>query len=239
MPLVKANNLSLSYDGKTVVNSVNFSVSKGDYLCVIGENGSGKSTLVKALLSLISPSGGTLEYGDGLKKNEIGYLPQQTQIQKDFPSSVFEIVLSGCQNQLGILPFYTSAHRKKALDSLRTLKAENLKNTCYHELSGGQQQRVLLARAMCATDKLLILDEPTAGLDPIITADFYSAINEINKSGITVIMVSHDISAVSEFATHILHLTHSEYMFDTVENYKKSKFGRIYLGGDTGDRQHN
>lgn len=235
MPLIKATNLSLAYDGRTVVDSLSFAVSKGDYLCVIGENGSGKSTLIKAMLSLISPSGGTLEYGDGLAKNEIGYLPQQTQVQKDFPSSVFETVLSGCQNKLGFLPFYTAAHKKRALDALRTLKAENLKNACYHELSGGQQQRVLLARAMCATDKLLILDEPTAGLDPIITADFYSVIKDINNSGITVIMVSHDIGAVAEFATHILHLTHNGYVFDTVENYKKSKYGKIYLGGDADD----
>lgn len=235
MPLIKANNISLAYDGRTVVDNLSFAVSKGDYLCVIGENGSGKSTLIKALLSLISPSSGSLEYGDGLSKNEIGYLPQQTRVQKDFPSSVFETVLSGCQNRLGFLPFYTAAHKKKALDALRILKAENLKNTCYHELSGGQQQRVLLARAMCATDKLLILDEPTAGLDPIITEDFYSVINDINKSGITIIMVSHDIEAVSEYATHILHLTHSGYIFDTADNYKKSKYGKIYLGGDADD----
>ena len=235
MPLIKANNISLAYDGRTVVDNLSFAVSKGDYLCVIGENGSGKSTLIKALLSLISPSSGSLEYGDGLSKNEIGYLPQQTRVQRDFPSSVFETVLSGCQNKLGFLPFYTAAHKKKALDALRILKAENLKNTCYHELSGGQQQRVLLARAMCATDKLLILDEPTAGLDPIITEDFYSVINDINKSGITVIMVSHDIEAVSEYATHILHLTHSGYIFDTADNYKKSKYGKIYLGGGADD----
>lgn len=235
MPLIKANNISLAYDGRTVVDNLSFAVSKGDYLCVIGENGSGKSTLIRALLSLISPSSGSLEYGDGLSKNEIGYLPQQTRVQRDFPSSVFETVLSGCQNRLGFLPFYTAAHKKKALDALRILKAENLKNTCYHELSGGQQQRVLLARAMCATDKLLILDEPTAGLDPIITEDFYSVINDINKSGITVIMVSHDIEAVSEYATHILHLTHSGYIFDTADNYKKSKYGKIYLGGDADD----
>lgn len=235
MPLIKANNISLAYDGRTVVDNLSFAVSKGDYLCVIGENGSGKSTLIKALLSLISPSSGSLEYGDGLSKNEIGYLPQQTRVQRDFPSSVFETVLSGCQNRLGFLPFYTAAHKKKALDALRILKAENLKNTCYHELSGGQQQRVLLARAMCATDKLLILDEPTSGLDPIITEDFYSVINDINKSGITVIMVSHDIEAVSEYATHILHLTHSGYIFDTADNYKKSKYGKIYLGGDADD----
>lgn len=235
MPLIKANNISLAYDGRTVVDNLSFAVSKGDYLCVIGENGSGKSTLIKALLSLISPSSGSLEYGDGLSKNEIGYLPQQTRVQRDFPSSVFETVISGCQNRLGFLPFYTAAHKKKALDALRILKAENLKNTCYHELSGGQQQRVLLARAMCATDKLLILDEPTAGLDPIITEDFYSVINDINKSGITIIMVSHDIEAVSEYATHILHLTHSGYIFDTADNYKKSKYGKIYLGGDADD----
>ena len=235
MPLIKANDISLAYDGRTVVDNLSFAVSKGDYLCVIGENGSGKSTLIKALLSLISPSGGSLEYGDGLSRNEIGYLPQQTRVQRDFPSSVFETVLSGCQNRLGFLPFYTAAHKKKALDALRILKTENLKNTCYHELSGGQQQRVLLARAMCATDKLLILDEPTAGLDPIITEDFYSVINDINKSGITVIMVSHDIEAVSEYATHILHLTHSGYIFDTADNYKKSKYGKIYLGGGADD----
>lgn len=233
MSLITANNVTLAYDGTEVVQNLSFTIEQGDYVCIIGENGSGKSTLTKALLGLMSPTGGSVEYGEGLKRKEIGYLPQQTEVQKDFPASVYEIVLSGCHNALGKLPFYKSSHKKRAMAALKRLDIENIKNTCYHRLSGGQQQRVLLARALCATDRLLILDEPASGLDPVITAQFYEIINDLNKKeNITVIMVSHDGRAVLEYSSKILHLTHDSYIFTTKQEYKNTSFGKNFLGGD-------
>ena len=232
MSLISAKNITLAYDGTEVVHNLSFSIDRGDYLCIIGENGSGKSTLTKALLGLISPVQGTVEYGDGLKSKEIGYLPQQTDVQKDFPASVYEIVLSGCHNALGRLPFYKTTHKSRAEFALKRLGIENIRNTCYHELSGGQQQRVLLARALCATDRLLILDEPAAGLDPIITTQFYEIIKELNTTeNITIIMVSHDKSAVLDYSDKILHLTDDSYIFASKNEYLNSDFGKSFLGG--------
>ena len=233
MSLITAKKLTLAYDGTEVVHNLTFDISRGDYVCIIGENGSGKSTLTKALLGLISPVRGTVEYGEGLKSNQIGYLPQQTDVQRDFPASVYEIVLSGCHNDLGIFPFYKARHRERANSALKRLGIEGIKSTCYHQLSGGQQQRVLLARALLSTDRLLILDEPAAGLDPIITNQFYEIIKELNtKENITVIMVSHDKSAILQYATKILHLTNDSYIFSEKKEYLESSFGKSFLGGE-------
>lgn len=232
MSLISAKSITLAWGGTEVASDLTFDIQKGDYVCIIGENGSGKSTLTKALLGLISPVCGCVEYGDGLKSKEIGYLPQQTDVQKDFPASVYEIVISGCHNNLGKLPFYKSCHRERAMSAMKRLGIDSIKNTCYHSLSGGQQQRVLLARALCATDRLLILDEPVAGLDPMITAQFYETIKELNeKENITVIMVSHDKEAVLEYSSKILHMTDDSYIFASTEDYLKSDFGKKFLGG--------
>ena len=204
MALIKVDDLTLSYENIMVIKDLSFKVESGDYLCIVGENGSGKSTLVKGLLSLKKPESGTIEFGEGLRKNEIGYLPQQTSAQKSFPASVYEVVISGCLNSRGIRPFYSSREKKIALDNIERLGITDLKNRSYRDLSGGQQQRVLLARALCATKKLLLLDEPVTGLDPIITAEFYELISKINKEGITVIMVTHDISAALKYANRVL-----------------------------------
>ncbi len=222
MALINVSGVSLGYEGKAIVTDLDFSVGKGDYLCIVGENGSGKSTLMKTLLGQKSVIAGKIEYGDGLKQNEIGYLPQQTEVQKDFPASVKEIVLSGCLNGCGLKPFYSKAQKKQAADIMERLGISELSGRCYRELSGGQQQRVLLARALCATKKLLILDEPVAGLDPVVTKNLYHLITEINKEGITVIMVSHDIHAAIEFASHILHIDNKPLFFGTKEDYKNS-----------------
>ena len=222
MALINVSGVSLGYEGKAIVTDLNFSVSKGDYLCIVGENGSGKSTLMKTLLGQKSVVAGKIEFGDGLKQNEIGYLPQQTEVQKDFPASVKEIVLSGCLNGCGFRPFYSKAQKNQAEDIMQRLGITELSGRCYRELSGGQQQRVLLARALCATKKLLILDEPVAGLDPVVTKNLYHLITEINKEGITVIMVSHDIHAAIEFASHILHIGNKPLFFGTKEDYKNS-----------------
>lgn len=219
MAYISCKNVKLAYEGQTVISNLDFSVNKGDYLCIVGENGSGKSTLVKALLGLRGVNGGEIVFGDGLRKNEIGYLSQQTPVQKDFPATVREIVLSGCLNRSGFRPFYNKAEKQLALRNMERMEITGLAGRCYRELSGGQKQRVLLARAMCATQKVLLLDEPVAGLDPRVTKELYEVIERLNqKDGITVIMVSHDIEAALKYASHILHIG-TPLFFGTREEY--------------------
>lgn len=232
MALITVSNASLGYEGKAIVSDINFSVSDGDYLCIVGENGSGKSTLMKTLLGQKNVISGKIEFSDGLKQNEIGYLPQQTEVQKDFPASVKEIVLSGCLNRSGFRPFYSKSQKETAARNMEKLGITDLSGKCYRELSGGQQQRVLLARALCAAEKLLVLDEPVAGLDPMVTKSLYSLIEEINRSGMTVIMVSHDMEAAVEYASHILHIGHKPLFFGKKEDYVKSDvYHRFSEGG--------
>lgn len=219
MTLLECRDAALAYDGCTVAENLTFSVDPGDYLCIIGENGSGKTTLMKALLGLIRVSGGSIEY-HGLKQNEIGYLPQRSDLQRDFPASVREIVLSGTLNHRGWLPFYSDAERQRAAESMELLNISDLAEASFQNLSGGQQQRVLLARALCATSKLLLLDEPVAGLDPTAAEDMYNVIRMLNRErGITVIMISHDISAVVSDSTHILQLRHEPVFFGRTEDF--------------------
>ncbi|MDR2693555.1 MAG: metal ABC transporter ATP-binding protein [Chitinispirillales bacterium] len=231
MALIACQDASFAYDGVTAVSGLNFAVGAGDYLCVVGENGTGKSTLVKGLLGLLSPCGGGVVTGDGLKRNEIGYLPQQTAVQKDFPAGVYEVVLSGRLASRGVLPFYSRADKAAADENLRRLNIESLRDRCYRELSGGQQQRALLARALCATKKLLLLDEPVAGLDPIATQELYRLIESVNKSGLTVIMVSHDIRGAVTYASRILHLNKAQVFFGPTEEYLNSDVGKSFVGG--------
>jgi zinc transport system ATP-binding protein len=230
MPQLTCNDLTLGYDGKTVVSNLSFTVNAGDYLCIVGENGSGKSTLMKTILKLKSPMSGQIATGDGLTANEIGYLPQQTAVQKDFPASVREVVRSGCLNRCGLRPFYSSAEKQMAEENMEKLGIISLAKRCYRELSGGQQQRALLARALCATRKILLLDEPAAGLDPVAGADMYAVIQQLNGEGITVIMISHDIAASVKYASHILHVGGQSF-FGTTADYLKSGVGSIYAGG--------
>ncbi|MEE0896463.1 MAG: ABC transporter ATP-binding protein [Acutalibacteraceae bacterium] len=228
-------NLSVGYDGKAVLQDLSFEVSAGDYLCIVGENGSGKSTLMKTILGLQNPIGGKVLTGDGLRKNEIGYLPQQTQVQKDFPASVREIVLSGCQGYCGIRPFYSKSEKRLAEENIKKMQIENLSKCCYRELSGGQQQRVLLARALCATRKILLLDEPVSGLDPKVSAQMYELIEKLNREdGITVIMISHDIGAAIRYASHILHIGDSVF-FGTKNEYLQSPQGSLFNAEKGGD----
>ena len=232
MSLLKCENLSFAYDGVTVVSNLNFSVEEGNYLCIIGENGAGKSTLIKGLLRLKKPSAGRVEMGEGLKATEIGYLPQQTQIQKDFPASVREVVLSGCLNRMGLRPFYSRVEKERAHEKMEALEILDLQDQCYRDLSGGQQQRVLLARAMCAAHKLILLDEPVSGLDPVATRSLYAQIARINETtGLTVIMVSHDIDASLRYASHILHLgQEGQLFFGTQKEYLRSAVYHEFLG---------
>lgn len=227
MPLISCDGLTLGYDDRALVENLSFSVSAGDYLCIVGENGSGKSTLMRTLLGLQSPISGTVTFGERLAQTEIGYLPQQTEVQKDFPASVREVVLSGCQGQCGKKPFYSVSHKALAAEQMDKLGLTDLSRRCYRELSGGQQQRVLLARALCATRKLLLLDEPVSGLDPVVTADMYKLIEKLNRDSITIIMISHDIAAAVRYATHILHMGSSVF-FGTRDEYLQSPAGRLF-----------
>lgn len=232
-PIIKCEHTDFGYENQDAVIDLNLEIFPGDYLCVVGENGSGKSTLIKGMLGLLKPTGGTLTVAEGLKKGGIGYLPQQTAAQKDFPATVQEVVLSGTLSRRGNRPFYSAAERKLAAHNLERLGIEHLKQRCYRELSGGQQQRVLIARALCATDQLLILDEPITGLDPSAIQDFYHLIRKLNKEdGITIIMVSHDIGNVISQANKILHLHRNVVFCGTALEYKKSVAGREFLGGD-------
>ena len=207
MALLTCSDVTFSYEGIPVLTDVNFALEAGSYLCIVGENGSGKSTLVKGLLHLKNPSTGSITTGDGLHPSEIGYLPQQTVVQKDFPASVREIVLSGCQGRCGSRPFYNREEKKLAADAMEKMQIAPLAKRCYRTLSGGQQQRVLLARALCATQKMLLLDEPVSGLDPKVTAEMYALIQKLNyEDGITVVMISHDLNAALQYASHILHI---------------------------------
>ncbi len=233
MALITIQNLSLGYDSRVIVEDLNCTINSGDYLCIVGENGSGKTTLMKTLLNLQNPISGQILIGDGLKKNEIGYLPQQTVVQKDFPASVQEIVLSGCQSRCGLRPFYSKKEKKLAKENMIKMGILEMKNSCYRELSGGQQQRVLLARALCATQKVLLLDEPVAGLDPKVTAQMYSLIEDLNQEGITIIMISHDIASSVCYATHILHIGDSIY-FGTKDEYLESPIGQLFLAQKKG-----
>ena len=222
--IFECKDVTLGYENKVVAKNLNFKIDQGDYLCVVGENGTGKSTLIKTLLGLIKPlNGEVIANVQGKNHKGVGYLPQQTQAQKDFPASVWEVVLSGVLNNDHRCPFYK-------------LNILDLKKRCYRELSGGQQQRVLLARALCATDSVLILDEPVTGLDPAASMEFYETIKDLNKKeNVTIIMVSHDIKNALNYATHILHLEQENDFFGTVEEYKKSNVSNMFLGGVAND----
>ena len=231
MSQIECKDVSVKYENQVVLEDISFSIEQGDYLCIVGENGSGKSTLVKTILGLENSKLGQIVFGEGLNKNEIGYLPQQTQAQKDFPASVYEVVLSGCLNSKGFSPFYSMKDKKLANEMIKSLGIENIKRKSFRELSGGQQQRVLLARALCATKKIIILDEPITGLDPTVTREMYSLIKEINKKGITMIMVSHDINFAVNNASKILHLKKNIKFFGNTEDYANSEVGRRFIGG--------
>lgn len=202
MAILTANELAVGYERQPVLKNINFQIEEGDYFCIVGENGSGKTTLMKTILGLLPPVEGSIEVGQGLMKNQIGYLPQQSDVQRGFPATVYEIVLSGCQNSLKGF-FYSKTQKKMALENIEKMGISHLKNKCYRQLSGGQQQRVLLARALCATTKVLLLDEPVAGLDPNVTKEMYELIGQLNSQGLTVIMISHDLENVKKYATAI------------------------------------
>ena len=232
MAFLTVKDLVLAYDRKIIAENIGFTVNEGDYLCIVGENGSGKTTLMKTLLGLQQPYSGEIVFGDGIRKNEIGYLPQQTDIQKDFPASVREIVFSGLQAKAGMRPFYRKYEKEEALRNMERLDIAELSKRSYRELSGGQQQRVLLARALTAAGKLLLLDEPVSGLDPIVTEEMYQVISDLNRNGTTIMMISHDIGQALKYATHILHIGDKTF-FGTCDEYLASPLGRMFTAGVT------
>ena len=229
-PQITCQDLKLGFGANILVEHLSFTIEKGSYLCIVGENGAGKSTLLRALLGLLKPLSGSITLGEGLRRREIGYLPQQTFVQRDFPASVREVVLSGCQGRCGLRPFYNREEKQIAEKAMEQMEITGLAETCYRDLSGGQQQRVLLARALCASDKLLVLDEPVSGLDPKMAETMYQLVARINRDmGITIIMISHDVREAIPYATHILHMD-KDYFFGTAEAYRESEYGRLFLG---------
>lgn len=222
-------NAALGYEDGIVTEGLDFTVNSGDYLCILGENGSGKSTLIKALLGLKPQISGEIKWCGDFSAKDIGYLPQQTPIQRDFPASVNEIVLSGCLSKMGRRPFYRAAEKKLAAENMAQLGISHLAKHCYRELSGGQQQRVLLARALCAASKMLLLDEPMTCLDPHAQSELYELIAELNAKGISIIMVSHDISSALKYASHILHISKKQLFFGKKSSYLKSSAGKAFL----------
>ena len=231
-PLLKCEHVDFGYENYDVVKDVSLEICQGDYLCIVGENGSGKSTLMKGLLGLLKPTGGSLMVSDDLKRSGIGYLPQQTPAQKDFPATVQEVVISGCLGKRGNRPFYSKKERETAAVNMERLGITDLRKSCYRDLSGGQKQRTLIARALCATDRLLILDEPITGLDPSTTQDFYRVIRHLNREEqVAVLMVSHDIQNIVAQANKLLHLKQSVLFYGSVEDYKQAECGREFLGG--------
>ena len=228
-PQIICEDIKLGYGANILVEHLFFTVGKGDYLCIVGENGAGKSTLLRTILGLQEPLAGRIILGDGMRRREIGYLPQQTFVQRDFPASVWEVVLSGCQGRCGLRPFYNREEKQIAENAMEQMEITGLAETCYRDLSGGQQQRVLLARALCASDKLLVLDEPVSGLDPKMAETMYRLVARINREmAITIIMISHDVQEAIPYATHILHMNR-DYFFGTAEAYRESEYGRLFL----------
>lgn len=230
MALITCDKAGFAYEGRMVIQDLDLKIERGEYLCIIGENGSGKSTLIKGLLGLISPVRGHVSYGDGLKRCEIGYLPQRTDVQNDFPASVWEVVTSGCRSRF---PFLAADMRRQASEAIELMGISSIRSSSFIELSGGQQQRALLARALCATRSLLLLDEPVAGLDPLVTREMYEVISMLHKErGLTVVMISHDLSASLQYADRILHMAHGATFLGTPAEYLKSAQGRVFAGGE-------
>ncbi len=232
MPLISCKNVKFKYDDKTIINNITFNINKGDYICIVGENGSGKSTLINLISGMLKPTEGTIEFSDEITKKEIGYLPQQTDIQKDFPASVYEVVISGCTNKLKLNPFYGRNEKQIANYNMKLLEITDLKRKSFHSLSGGQKQRVLLARALCATESTLFLDEPVSGLDPLVTEAFYKITNHLNNDhNTTIVMVSHDIASALKYSSHILHIEEDSYFFGETNEYIKTESYKKISGG--------
>ena len=233
MALLRCQDLAFAYEGKTVLDHVTFQVDRGDYLSIIGENGSGKTTLLKGLLGLLRPKSGSIKLGDGLSPREIGYVPQQSPNNQNFPASVYEVVLSGRLGCRGAMPFYSKKDKMTAFENMDKMGILSFKKRSIQTLSGGQRQRMFISRALCAGETLLLLDEPTSGLDPLATAELYKTIQMLNRDmGIAILLVSHDIQMAVEYGSHVLHLQNRPLFCGKTEDYKQSEvFKKFSLGG--------
>lgn len=228
MALITMQNVTIAFEGLVAIRDANLSISKGDYLVIVGENGSGKSTLMRAILGLVRPQSGRVIYGDGLRRNQIGYLPQQTAAQRDFPASVEEVVLSGCINGMGRRLFFGARQRALAEEKMRILDIGRLRGQSYRTLSGGQQQRVLLARALCATNSILLLDEPMTGLDPDASDELYAILRTLNREhGVTVVMVSHDLQGALRDAGRVLVMNRGVDFCGSIDEYRNYSERRV------------
>lgn len=235
MAQLRCENISVGYEDGIVVSDVSFELNRGDYVCIVGENGAGKSSLLKGILGLAKIQGGKLEYGDGMSRADVGYLPQQKDYQKNFPATVKEVVMSGFLNKMGLRPYYNRAEKAKAMEILSDFGMADYVRASFGSLSGGQKQRVLLARAMCATDKLLLLDEPTTGLDPVATEELYGLLKRLNREKkTTILMVSHDLNKAVSDAGLILHVNKRSGCgyFGPADKYLDSEAARHFLGLD-------
>ncbi len=244
MAYLVCDNLTLSYDGRSVIDHLSFAVEKGSLVCIVGENGAGKSTLVKGILGLKKADTGKVKLEEGKGHiPQIGYLPQQSEQVKDFPASVREVVRSGCLGARrcsrwgfslsALAPVYSSFEKRQADAAMERMGILQYASRNCAELSGGQKQRMLLARGLCAAGRLFLLDEPTAGLDSAATADLYDLIEELNrKDGMTILMVTHDHTVIPRLATHVLHLGHDANFFGTLAEYCSTDLGRTFIGGD-------
>lgn len=229
--VLSCNDMTIGYEDQTVLSHLTFDVKEGDYISILGENGSGKSTLIKTILGLTPPISGRFQFKEGFSHKNIGYLPQQSSAQRDFPASVLEIVLSGFLGKKGWRPFYTKKEKEMAVTYLREMNIEDLKYKTYRNLSGGQQQRVLLARALCAAEELLVLDEPVTGLDPTAQAELYQMIDHLNKHHrLTILMISHDIPGAVKYSNKIIHLEEDSYFFGNTIEYKSSDLYQQWKG---------
>lgn len=220
--VLECKNLAIGYENRIVLTNLNFTINEGEYVCLFGDNGSGKSTLVKTILGLIPKSRGEINFAKDISQRSIGYLPQHNENLADFPASVYEVVRSGCLNRTGFRPFYNKQEAKRTRDMMKVLEISDLENRSYSELSGGQQQRVLLARALCATDKLLVLDEPFTGLDATTAKNLHEALSKINKElGVTLIIVSHFIEDLLKYSTKVIHLSQDCLFCGKPDDYKE------------------
>lgn len=235
MAQLRCENISVGYEDGIVVSDVSFELNRGDYVCIVGENGAGKSSLLKGILGLARIQSGRIEYGDGISRADVGYLPQQKDYQKNFPATVKEVVMSGFLNKMGLRPYYNKAEKAKAMEILKDFGMADYVKASFGSLSGGQKQRVLLARALCATDKLLLLDEPTTGLDPVATEELYELLKRLNREKkTTILMVSHDLNKAVSDAGLILHVNKRSGCgyFGPADKYLDSDAARHFLGLD-------
>lgn len=219
--IITAQHLTLAYGENAVITRANFCINQGEFVCVVGANGSGKSTLIRAMLGLIKPRFGHIIYGDEVDQSTIGYLPQEAKIDQFFPATVREIVLSGALGRMGHRPFYSRSDRTDADRALSRLGLAKLAGRSFASLSGGQKQKVLLARALVATSKLLILDEPSNNLDHASRQEFYRILQDLHADGLTIIMITHDLDADDLIGDHVLSIMSGEVTKSATATYLK------------------